>query len=56
MQSITAPRPPAIQDQLYRQLRILARARLRNGGRSTLLDTSALVHEAYLRMAPAAGG
>ena len=37
---------------LYRQLRVLARARLRGGGRNTLLDTHALVHEAWLRMAP----
>lgn len=37
---------------LYRQLRVLARARLRSGGRNTLLDTHALVHEAWLRMAP----
>jgi RNA polymerase sigma factor (TIGR02999 family) len=28
---------------------------LRDGGRNTLLDTSALVHEAYLRMAPGTG-
>jgi len=37
--------------QAYRQLRALARARLRHGGRETLLDTTALVHEAYLRIA-----
>jgi RNA polymerase sigma factor (TIGR02999 family) len=35
---------------LYRDLRRLARSRLASGGRHTLLDTSALVHEAYLRM------
>ncbi|MBS0445326.1 MAG: sigma-70 family RNA polymerase sigma factor [Proteobacteria bacterium] len=39
---------------LYRELRRLARARLRHGGRNTLLDTGALVHEAYLRMADSA--
>jgi RNA polymerase sigma factor (TIGR02999 family) len=33
----------------YSDLERLARARLRNGGRSTLLDTRALVHESYLR-------
>jgi len=33
----------------YEDLRRLARARLRSGGRSTLLDTTALVHESYLR-------
>ena len=37
--------------QAYRQLRVLARARLRGGGRETLLDTTVLVHEAYLRIA-----
>jgi RNA polymerase sigma factor (TIGR02999 family) len=37
--------------QTYRQLRVLARSRLRHGGRETLLDTTALVHEAYLRIA-----
>lgn len=35
---------------LYRDLRRLARSRLASGGRHTLLDTSALVHEAWLRM------
>jgi RNA polymerase sigma factor (TIGR02999 family) len=33
----------------YDDLRILARARLRAGGRHTMLDTTALVHESYLR-------
>jgi RNA polymerase sigma factor (TIGR02999 family) len=33
----------------YTGLEQLARARLRQGGRSTLLDTRALVHESYLR-------
>jgi RNA polymerase sigma factor (TIGR02999 family) len=37
----------------YRDLRKLARARLRAGGRNTLLDTSSLVHESYLRFAGA---
>jgi RNA polymerase sigma factor (TIGR02999 family) len=35
----------------YDDLRVLARARLRNGGRGDLLDTTVLVHEAYLRLA-----
>ncbi len=35
---------------LYRELRRLARSKLAAGGRHTLLDTSALVNEAYLRM------
>lgn len=47
---------PADPRALYRQLRVIARARLRQGGRNTLLDTHALVHEAWLRMAPAADG
>ena len=48
------PPPPAeIDADLYRSLRRMARARLRDGGRNTLLDTSALVHEAWMRMAGA---
>ena len=43
--------PPELSAQTYRELRVLARARLRSGGRETLLDTTALVHEAYLRLA-----
>jgi RNA polymerase sigma factor (TIGR02999 family) len=39
---------------MYPELRRLARARLRAGGRNTLLDTSALVHESYVRFAGAA--
>lgn len=35
----------------YPQLRRLARARLRDGGRNALLDTGSLVHESYLRFA-----
>jgi len=34
----------------YRELRQLARARLRDAGRQTLLDTTALVHESYLKL------
>ena len=33
----------------YGGLRKLARSRLHDGGRNTLLDTTALVHESYLR-------
>lgn len=33
----------------YGELRVLARSRLRNGGRRDLLDTTVLVHESYLR-------
>ena len=40
----------ALFPALYNELRRLARSRLAGGGRHTLLDTSALVHEAFLRM------
>lgn len=33
----------------YEELKQLARARLRDGGRNTVLDTTSVVHEAYLR-------
>jgi RNA polymerase sigma factor (TIGR02999 family) len=45
---------PGAQDRLftaaYGELRKLARSRLRDGGRNTYLDTTALVHESYLRL------
>jgi RNA polymerase sigma factor (TIGR02999 family) len=34
----------------YEELRQLARVRLRGGGRNTVLETTALVHECYLRL------
>jgi RNA polymerase sigma factor (TIGR02999 family) len=37
----------------YPELHRLARSRLRDGGRDTLLDTTCLVHEAYLRFVTA---
>jgi len=44
---------PGAQDALfsaaYPELRKLARSRLHDGGRNTCLDTTALVHESYLR-------
>jgi len=44
---------PGARDALfaaaYGELRKLARSRLRDGGRNTCLDTTALVHESYLR-------
>ena len=40
----------------YQELRRLARARLRAGGRSVLLDTTSLVNEWYLRFAASGGG
>jgi len=39
----------ALFDATYAELRRLARARLRDGGRNTVLDTTSLVHESYLR-------
>ena len=43
----------AARDELfaaaYFELRKLARSRLRDGGRNTILETTALVHESYLR-------
>ena len=40
-------------DATYAELRAMARARLRMSSRNTLLDTTSLVHEAYLRFAEA---
>jgi RNA polymerase sigma factor (TIGR02999 family) len=40
---------------LYSEMRQLARSRLRRSGDLTLLDTTALVHESYLRMQQADG-
>lgn len=45
-----APAADVLFAQLYHELRRLARSRLAGGGRHTLLDTSALVHEAFMRM------
>lgn len=39
----------ALFQATYGDLRRLARSRLRDGGRNTVLDTTALVHESYLR-------
>lgn len=39
----------ALFSATYAELRRLARSRLHNGGRNTCLDTTALVHESYLR-------
>lgn len=44
----------AARDELfaaaYEELRRLAHSRLHGGGRNTVLDTTALVHESYLRL------
>jgi RNA polymerase sigma factor (TIGR02999 family) len=42
-----------IFDKTYEDLRRMARARIRQGGGGTLLDTTALVHESFLRFANA---
>jgi RNA polymerase sigma factor (TIGR02999 family) len=41
--------PAALFAAAYAELHRLARSRLRDGGRNTLLDTTGLVHESYLR-------
>jgi RNA polymerase sigma factor (TIGR02999 family) len=50
-----APDEGALVDELwsaaYDDLRVLARARLRHSGRRTLLDTTVLVNETYLKLA-----
>jgi RNA polymerase sigma factor (TIGR02999 family) len=40
----------ALYATAYRELRQLAHHRLRGGGRNAVLDTTALVHESYLRV------
>ncbi|MEQ1682156.1 MAG: ECF-type sigma factor [Burkholderiaceae bacterium] len=40
----------AMFEATYRELRQLAHSRLRGGGRNIVLDTTALVHESYLRL------
>jgi len=45
----------AVFNQLYGELQKLARARLARGGRHTLLETSALINEAFIRLAQTAG-
>jgi RNA polymerase sigma factor (TIGR02999 family) len=48
---------PRARDELftaaYTELHRLARTRLRDGGRNTVLDTTCLVHETYLRFVSA---
>jgi len=50
---------PGAQDALfaaaYPELRRLAQSRLQRGGRSTLLNTTVLVHESYLRAVESGG-
>lgn len=58
IQRMSTDSPPS-RDELfaaaYPELRKLARARLHNGGRNTVLDTTSLVHESYLRILGAEG-
>jgi len=49
MQGGDAAARDALFAAAYDDLHRLARARLRDGGRSTVLDTTSLVHESYLR-------
>jgi RNA polymerase sigma factor (TIGR02999 family) len=56
LDDVRAERPgarEALFAAAYGELRQLARARLRDGGRGTVLDTVALVNESYLRFAGA---
>jgi len=55
MESPADPALDAFFAATYQDLRRLARSRLRGGGRNTVLDTTALVHESYLRLARAPG-
>jgi RNA polymerase sigma factor (TIGR02999 family) len=43
----------AVFDVTYQDLRRMARARVSQGGRGTLLDTTSLVHESFVRFANA---
>ena len=49
MQSGDKAARDAVFSEAYQALRRLAHARLHDGGRNTLLDTTALVQESYLR-------
>jgi len=55
MQAGDAQARDALFGAAYAELHRLARARLRDGGRNTVLDTTALVHESYLRFVRAGG-
>lgn len=48
------PGVDALFATLYRELRGLAHARLRGAGRDVVLDTTALVHESYLKLSQGA--
>ena len=58
LQQVSAKTPGAMDalfSGAYPELRKLARSRLRDGGRNTVLDTTALVHESYLRFVNGGG-
>ena len=50
-----APSRDRLFEAAYPELRKLARSRLRDGGRNTVLDTTALVHESYLKFVASGG-
>ncbi len=50
---MTTPPIDELYESAYAELRRLAHARLRGGGRDALLDTTALVHESYLKLSRA---
>jgi len=49
MQAGDAGARDALFEATYQELRKLARSRLRDGARNTVLETTSLVHESYLR-------
>ncbi|MCD0421051.1 sigma-70 family RNA polymerase sigma factor [Rubrivivax sp. JA1024] len=49
------PAAAALDAELYRELRGIARSRLRRSGPMTLLNTTALVHEGWLKLSRQAG-
>jgi RNA polymerase sigma factor (TIGR02999 family) len=51
---LDAPDADALFETTYAEFKRLARSRLRSGGRDVLLDTTALVHETYLKLGPQA--
>jgi RNA polymerase sigma factor (TIGR02999 family) len=53
MQSGDTSARDSLFEAAYPELRRLARARLRDGGRNVVLDTTSLVHESYLRFVTA---
>jgi RNA polymerase sigma factor (TIGR02999 family) len=50
---VPVPAEDALFASLYQELRALARREIRRRGRTESLDTTALIHEAYLKLAAA---